>query len=64
MPFDYSQSDPDLHSSAPNSPMGLFGPGFKEVGDYMNAMQAQLADNAVKYNCEQMFHMFLCSQTD
>jgi hypothetical protein len=38
----------------PNSPMGIFGPGFKELGDYMKKMQAQLANDAIRYNCEQV----------
>jgi len=25
-----------------NHPLGMFGPGFKEIGDYMNRMQAEL----------------------
>jgi hypothetical protein len=32
--------------------MGIFGPGFQVLGNYMNQMQAQLADNAIQYNCE------------
>ncbi|OKP00751.1 hypothetical protein PENSUB_7682 [Penicillium subrubescens] len=33
-----------------NHPMGIFGPGFQVLGDYMNRMQAQLANNALQYN--------------
>lgn len=29
-----------------NHPLGLFAPGFKEVGDYMQRMQKQLSDEA------------------
>lgn len=43
----------------PNSPMGIFGPGFKEIGDYMNKMQDQLANNATRYNCEQIIFLYL-----
>lgn len=34
--------------------MGIFGPGFQVLGNYMNQMQAQLANNAMQYNCESM----------
>lgn len=32
--------------------MGIFGPGYAVVGDYMERMQKDLADNAIQYNCE------------
>ncbi|KAJ5554678.1 hypothetical protein N7513_004637 [Penicillium frequentans] len=33
-----------------NHPMGIFGPGYAAVDDYMKRMQTELANNAVKYN--------------
>jgi hypothetical protein len=45
------QNYPVLLSPTLNSPMGIFGPGFQVLGDYMNRMQAQLANNALQYNC-------------
>ncbi|KAJ5128650.1 hypothetical protein N7448_002369 [Penicillium atrosanguineum] len=39
-----------LLAARSNHPMGIFGPGFKMLGDYMNQMQAELAKNATQYN--------------
>lgn len=36
--------------------MGIFGPGYAAVDDYMKRMQNELANNAVKYNCEAVIH--------
>lgn len=36
----------------PSSPMGMFGPGFKEVSDYMQKMRVSLAENAETNGCK------------
>ncbi|KAJ5986653.1 hypothetical protein N7451_011018 [Penicillium sp. IBT 35674x] len=33
-----------------NHPMGIFGPGYAMINDYMERMQNELANNAVKFN--------------
>ncbi|KAL2788135.1 hypothetical protein BJX66DRAFT_340528 [Aspergillus keveii] len=38
-----------LLSARSNHALGIFGPGFKQVGDYMTKMQNDLSDNADKY---------------
>ncbi|KAL4864068.1 hypothetical protein BDV12DRAFT_17429 [Aspergillus spectabilis] len=38
-----------LLSARSNHPLGILGPGYKQVGDYMTKMQSQLAKSADKF---------------
>ncbi|KAJ6109927.1 hypothetical protein N7486_002162 [Penicillium sp. IBT 16267x] len=39
-----------LLAARSNHPMGMFGPGYKMVADFMKQMQSELANNATQYN--------------
>lgn len=38
-----------LLSVVSNHPLGMFGPGFKEVGDYFDAMMEELSSDATQH---------------